>query len=172
MTIIISTENCQEAYNTKEECWYVGNEFTEEDGFDMDTVTASQSAWDDEKDYFMGLLNEVISAHEKRYGTDIVKIALAGRMGLWDGNPIGGRLIRYDENPLEKMGNVDTVEVSKEDDGTITILGRHHDGTHRMHLYLLSERMLNNINPDWDYGLTPEDFKTIYENRKPVKFKG
>lgn len=174
MQTIISTENCQEAYNTVEECWNLGNGFKEEDGFDMETVQWSESAWEDEKSYFLEMMEEAIRLHEKRYGTDIVRIALAGKIGLWNGTPIGGRLLRNDANPLECMGNVDNISVVKDEDGVVTIEGHHHDGTHRMHVYLLSENMLDKINPLWNSSyseLEADDFIKIYETRKPLKVK-
>lgn len=174
MKTIISTENCQEAYNTVEQCWNVGNGFTEEDGFDMETVQWSQSAWDDEKMYFMEMMDNAILSHEKRYGTDIVRIALAGTVGLWNRSPIGGRLLPLDANPLEHMGSVDDISVVQDENGVVTIKGHHHDGTHRMQVYLLSENMLDKINPLWNssyYELEPEDFMKIHETRKPMKVK-
>lgn len=174
MKTFISTDNCQEAFNIKEQSWILGDGFTEEAGFDMTTVQWSESAWEDEKNYFSELLTGAISAHEKRYGTDIVHIALAGRVGLWNRTPIGGLLLKADANPIDYMGQVDAISVVQEDNGVITINGHHHDGTHRMHVYLLSENMLNKINPEWDSaysGLVEADFETIYETRKPLKLK-
>lgn len=174
MKQIISTLDCYEAFHIEEQSWIIGDSFTKEAGFDMTTVQWSQSAWEDEKNYFSELLNGAISAHEKRYGTDIVHIALAGKVGLWNRTPIGGRLLKADANPIDYIGQVDAISVVQEDDGVITINGHHHDGTHRMRVYLLSENMLNKINPNWDNdysGLGADDFKTIYETRKPLKLK-
>ena len=174
MQIVLSSANCQEAYSPSEGCWFVGGNLEMEPDVDQETIRWSEEAWNDEKVYFMEKIQTAIDAHEKRYGTDIVKIALAGKLGLWNGNPIGGRLFNSNENPLEKMGNVDEISVERAEDGTITILGHHHDGTHRMHVYLLSEKMLDKINPNWDNyygGLEADDFEKIYETRKPLKIK-
>lgn len=174
MEIVVSSTNCEEAFSPLEGYWVVGGNLAMEPDVDQETIRWSAEAWNDEKTYFMGKIQEAIEAHENRYGTDIVKISLAGKLGLWDGNPVGGNLFNYNENPLEKMGDVDEVSVERAEDGTITILGHHHDGTHRMHVYLLSEQMLDKINPDWNScygGLDVDDFKKIYEKRKPLKIK-
>lgn len=168
MAIILSTETCYEAYNILEGAWVIGSDFTEEEGFDLNTVDWSWQAWEDEKDYFKSFLDEEIKKYEKRYNTTVEYIALAGRVGLWNGSPVGGRMIYRDENPLEYMGDVDSIEISIGEDRVITLLGHHHDGTHEMHIYFITEnkvKQLINDDGQWDY----RDFEKIYEEFSPLK---
>lgn len=174
METLLSSSSCQEGFVPSEGCLAVGINLETEPEVDKDTIRFSEDCWNDEKLHFMEKINEAIERHEKRYGTDIVHIALVGKIGLWNGSPIGGVVFGISENPLEKMGNVDEVEVVRSENGTITILGHHHDGTHRMHVYLLSEKMLDKINPYWNssyFDWSPEDMIRIYETKQPLKIK-
>lgn len=81
-------------------------------------------------------------SNEKRYRTTVETIGLVGRVGLWNGSPVGGRLLRADRNPIEFMGDVDRVEATIEEDGTLAIRGYHHDGCHYMNIYLPTENKL------------------------------
>ena len=171
MYTIISTRDCYEAFNKKEDAWVIGNGFTEEEGFDLDTVAWSEQGWDDEKSYFMEFLNEQIKAYEKRYNTTVEKIALAGHVGLWNGSPVGGTAFDVENNPLERMGNVDDVEVSVLEDNTIELSGHHHDGSHRMNIYFLTGNKLNQLDREWNSSYFDFDyshFEFIYENFKPL----
>ncbi|AJD93266.1 hypothetical protein JMA_39480 (plasmid) [Jeotgalibacillus malaysiensis] len=174
MEILVSSANCEEAFSPSEGHWVMGGNLAMEPDVDPETIRFSEEAWNDEKMYFMEKIQEAIQAHEKRYKTNIVKISLTGKLGLWNGNPVAGNLFNPNENPLEKMGNVDEISVERAEDGTITILGHHHDGTHRMHVYLLSEKRLDAINPNWNSsygGLDADDFEKIYASGSPLKMK-
>lgn len=172
MTTILSTGDCQEAYNKVKDVWHIGNDFKAEDGFDVSTIQWSQSAWEDEKRYFMDFLQSEIKQYEKRYKTNVECIALVGRVGLWNGNPVGGRMLSWDENPLECMGRVDEVDVRVEKDGSLFISGHHHDGSHAMQIYFLSENKLNKLDREWDacwFDFDANHFEQIYNDFKPLK---
>ena len=64
------------------------------------------------------------------------------------------------------MGNVDNIEVNIEDNKTITILGHHHDGTHQMNIYFLTENKLNKIGYELD---DYRFYEKIYNNYSPIK---
>lgn len=169
MQTIISTEQCQEAYHTESDSWVIGNAFTESEGFDMSTVTYSESGWDDEKVYFMEYLEAQVKAYEKRFHTTVKKVAMAGSIGRWNGTFVGGKFIELSANPLEEMGNVDGIEVQVNEEDLIQVSGHHHDGAHRMNLYFLTARMLRKMNSAGHYGHNEKSFEFIQENFKALK---
>jgi hypothetical protein len=140
---LISTQNCYEGYDKKEECYCNDSYSNLYDNADIDnsTIEWSQDMWQDEKNYFFEMLQESINQYEKRYKTDIIGIALIGSVGLWNGNPSGGKI--YDIKDIENIlsMDVDDIEVVSED-GTITIFGHHHDGSHCMNIYFITENKL------------------------------
>lgn len=122
-----------------------------------------------EMDYFTEFINSLKTAHEKRYGTQIVSIVMAGIVGTWRGQFIGGKVQSMDY-PLSM--EVDSLEVVVEDDRSLLIKGIHHDGTHLMNLYLLTENQLKKANCYAAYqygGWDSDDFKNIYLKCNPVK---
>ncbi|MDX5853611.1 hypothetical protein SIM22_05770 [Bacillus cereus group sp. BfR-BA-01363] len=172
MTTILSTVDCQEAYNKVEDAWLIGKDFKEEDGFDMNTIEWSEFAWNEMKQNFMDYLQTEIERYEKRYKTNVERIALVGHVGRWNGSFVGGRMLSCDENPLECMGNVDNIDVSVDEDGSLFISGHHHDGSHAMQIYFLSENKLNKLDREWDAGWFDFDanhFEQVYNDFKPLK---
>lgn len=173
MKTIFDTTNCYEGQSISEECWVIDSYHNLSSNKDIqeDTIAWSDTAYQDEKDYFMEFLQSLIKSYEKRYRTTVERIALVGRVGLWNGSPVGGRIIDIDDNPIEYMGNVDNVDVTVDEEGVITIHGHHHDGTHSMNIYLLTENKLQKVAPDYlrfgDYDY--RDMERIYENLKPLK---
>lgn len=126
--------------------------------------------WEAEKSYFMDYLQKEIESYERRYNTSVRYICLAGRVGRWNGTFVGGRQLNYDNNPLECMGNVDDITVSIDDNRFIDIRGHHHDGTHVMNIYLISDGLYEK----WDakgYMDTPEFYEWLVDNRKPLRLK-
>ena len=115
--------------------------------FDSSNFVGEDSyfAYEDDRDFFFEFLNELITNYEKRYRTEVIRLGLGGTVGRWNGNPIGGKIIAVDSNPIEQMGSVETVEVVVEDDGVITILGHHHDGNQVD--YGDMERMVEHLKP-------------------------
>lgn len=175
MKVLFDSENCYEA-KVIEGDYYVIDDYsslTENEEIDQSTIEWSQLIYDEERNYFHQYLQEVIQAYEKRYKTFVYAIAIAGRVGLWNGSPIGGRFINSDQNPLNYMGDVDAIDVKvDEEDGEIYLYGHHHDGTHIMQIYLMTENKLRKIAPDYlCYGESNYcHFERIYEECKPLKF--
>jgi|SRR5690625_3365857 len=130
-------------------------------------------AYEEGSMYFNDFLQKLIEQYENQYKTDVLSLGIVGRVGLWNGNPVGGKIIDRSENPLNHMGSVDHIDVEVEEDGTITINGHHHDGTHRMNLYLLTRNKLRKTAPYYlDYRENHyEEIETIYEKLKPLKAK-
>lgn len=131
-------------------------------------ITWDDTAWEDASDHFKEFVNSLVDAHEKRYNSSTSYVTLAGTVGLWNGSPIGGRVINYDHNPLYCLGNVDRKAVSVDDDGVLTISGYHHDGTHSMNLYIITDSAIEKLEAKglWD---TPDGYAHIVSTRKPVK---
>ena len=166
--VIISTEWCYEGWNKKEE-EYISGSFSELlDNPDVpdESIQWDGSAFEDDKSYFMGLLNKALP-------TNVERIGIVGRVGLWNATPIGGRIIECHQNPLEYMGNVDRIEAELDREGVVTICGYHHDGVHRMNLFLLDEEDLRELAPAyWHTGeQSPLDMEAIWEGLDPLKFE-
>lgn len=174
MKKIFSTENCYEGFSKTEDSWVIGNynELSSSDDIEQNSIQWSDVAYEDEKDYFMEMLRSLIEGYEKRYRTTVDYIALVGRVGLWNGSPIGGRILQVDDNPIEYMGEVDNIEVTVDEDGLITINGYHHDGCHQMNLYILTKNKLKKVAPDFlNYGdYDYHEMERIYEQLNPLKF--
>lgn len=169
MKKIIGTDWCYEAYKeVDDEREYTTGTYSDlADDHDEDTIEWSESRWEDEKDYFMSFFREVVAKYEKRYKTKIEKFALAGTLGLWNGNPRAGKIVTAVRNPLDFMTSVEDVTVHIDDDGLIEIQGHHHDGTHRMNIYLLPNSVVDKLEA---MGLDEvEEIEWILDNRKPIK---
>ena len=171
--VIMSTEYCYEGYHSEEDSYVIGSysDLYSDDHIDYDTIEFSQMDWEAEKNHFFNYLQKEMERYEKRYKTSVTHFALVGTVGRWNGSPIGGKLIDYNENPIDHMGRVDEIEVVLNEDKTFTILGHHHDGTHRMDIYFMTENKLNKVVPDFvDYGnYDYQDIERIYEEYKPFK---
>lgn len=173
MKIIFDTNNYYEGFNVKEDSWILGSysELSSDSDVDTESIRWSNFAYDEEKMYFMEFLEILIKNYEKRYRTSVDYLGLVGRVGLWNGNPVGGRIIKSTNNPIEFMGNVDIIDVVLDDNGLITIRGYHHDGIHLMNLYLLTENKLKKVAPDFlrygEYGHL--EMEKIHKELRPLK---
>ena len=128
----------------------------------------TEEVWADVKDYFREFVTSLVTAHEKRYNSSTSYIAMAGHLGLWHGSPVGGKVINYDQNPLDCMGKVDEIDVIVGENNEIVIRGYHHDGVHHMQLYIITDAAIEKLETKglWD---TPEGYQHIVSTRKPVK---
>lgn len=171
---LISSHECYEGYCKEEDVWEIGSysDLMDNEDVDNDTITWSQSAWEDEVEHFTNCLKEEVSRFEKRYNTTVLEVAMCGRMGLWNGSPVGGKIIDID-SPLSM--NVDDIEVSLDEDGAICVSGHHHDGSHHMYYYFLTESSMKRAGIFSDYNqygassLEYEAFENIYDKLNPVK---
>ena len=116
------------------------------------------------------LVLDIEKAYEKRYNTSITDIVVVGRLGLWNGNPIGGKHCGRSMSQHVFLADGCDTEVFIEADNTITIEFAHHDGRHSMQIYFLTEskKMRLGLDEDsdyWDY----KDYERIYNDATPVK---
>lgn len=135
-----------------------------------------QDLYDEELYIFKNFLNSIKTKFEKRYKTTIEEVILCGKVGLWNGSPIGGKV-----TSLENIFNVncDSFDVNVEDDKSIQINFHHHDGTHCMNIYFLTRnsfRKLNLLSEYDNYGLAYlknnyKFFEEIYNKLTPIKFQ-
>lgn len=172
---LFNTEECFEGFNEKEDCYYTGSysDLIKNDNIVEDTIEWSDMAYSDMKDHFMDYINSEIDSYEKRYKCNVTHIALIGTLGLWRGITIGGKIIRYNDNPLEHMGSMDKIGVKVDDNGNIYLLGSHHDDSHCMELFLMSENKMKKFVPYYDEynDVEIEDLEEIYENSKQLNSK-
>lgn len=173
--IIISTDDCYEGRDINEDCLMIStySDLYDNPEIDNDSIEWSSDAWRDELDYFNDILKFEKEKFEKRYRTEVLELVLCGKMGLWNGSPVGGKLVNF-KNPIS-MGNVDSIDVTIEDDRTIIISGHHHDGTHHMCLYFLTASAMKRAgifntyeNSGANY-FDAYDYEAIYENLNPIK---
>ena len=134
--------------------------------------TIEEFEWTDEEIYFNDFIAHKIKAYEKQYRTNVVALAIVGRLGLWNGSPVGGKMIGKYASPFDPFRSVDALEVDVDEDNVITILGHHHDGTHEMHIYPLTESRWKKISGGYSdpFDATADDFEKIYEDMRPLRF--
>lgn len=171
---LLNSEDCFEGYNEEEDCWENGDycSLSDDSNIDSDTIQFSQSCWDDEVEHFYDFIRSEKEKYEKRYKTEIIGLAMCGRLGFWDGSPVGGKIVDFDN--IFCM-DVDDIDVTVDEEAIIYINGHHHDGCHYMNLYFLTENSMkkSKIWSVYDYGGFGEfggnEFEQIYSNLTPIK---
>lgn len=152
--IILTSRNCYEGLDTLEDVWIIdsyGNLASNQD-IDPDSIRYCSDAWDDEKAYFISFINNEIKLKERETGSTVVDVVMAGTVGLWNGTTIGGKTIYV--GSLHKIFSFDVDEIDIAVDKSsreIIWLGYHHDGTHAMKLYLITEDELESLGLLEDY---------------------
>lgn len=172
---IISTRECYEGKNMNEGLYEIGtfSELYDNIEIDTDTIEFSSDAWESEINFFNNVLTFEKEKFEKRYNTEVLELVLCGKVGLWNGSCVGGKLVSFD-NPIS-MRDVEDVDVTIEEDRTIVISGHHHDGSHHMLLYFLTEGTMKKagiFNTYEYYGadnFTANDYEAIFDKLNPVK---
>lgn len=168
MRKIINSKNYYQGYDEKENCYICGTygDLYDNDNIDNNSIEWDYSSWEEEKQYFNDCIYSLKEQYEKRYHTIVEEVVLCGKVGLWNGSPVGGKNVSETSFILDNIGDVDDIEVVIEDNGTITILGYHHDGTHKMNIYFLTENKLNKIGYELD---DYRFYEKIYNNYSPIK---
>lgn len=174
MKTIISTKDCYQGFNKEEDAYEIDSylNLSKNPNIDFETIEWAEDIWDSEKEYFNDILEFEKDKFEKRYKTEVLELVLCGRIGLWNGSPVGGKLVDF-KNPIS-MGNVNSIDVTTEDDRTIVISGHHHDGTHNMCLYFLTASAMKRagiFNTYQNSGakyFDADDYEAIYAKLKPV----
>lgn len=173
--VIISTTDCYEGKDIKEDYYIISsyNDLFDNPDVDNDTIEWSSDEWNNQLDYFNTILEFEKKKYEKRYNTTILELALCGHVGTWRGNFVGGKIVNF-HNPIA-MENVEDIDVTIEEDRTIFINGHHHDGSHSMALYFLTENNMKKAGIWKTYDsvgsnyFDADDFEAIYNNLNPIK---
>lgn len=92
--------------------------------------------WEDSNNYFFDMMREIRDTYEKRYDT-IVTWLFYGTVGVWTGNHDGGTIKGYNE--LFSTFSCDDMEVGGDEHHVMEFQYHHHDGTHIMNLYPITE---------------------------------
>ena len=171
---LLNSLECYEGYDVEDECWIGGTyEYLEEnDNIDNDTIDYSQSYWEDVASYFYYFVKAEKDKYEKKYNTEVIALSLCGEIGLWHSSPIGGMVVDFDN--IFDM-DIDEVEVFVTKDDIIEIHGHHHDGTHKLNLFFLTESNMRKAGVWKRYDLLGfrdfrgEEFKKIYSSLAPLK---
>lgn len=143
------------------------------ENIDSETIQRSYEGWDAETSLFNEILLFEKKKYEKRYKTEVLELALCGRLGLWNGSPIGGKMVTF-SNPIG-MTEVNDIDITMEEDRTIVISGHHHDGSHHMCLYFLTASAMKKAGIYAEYECSgtkyfePEHYEAIYNKLNPVK---
>lgn len=130
------------------------------------SVEYDDDFWQSQKEQFEETIDELIQKYEKRYKATVEYIALAGTVGRWNGEYIGGKIVSDSSEILETFTNCDDITVQTNEDGVIELIGYHHDGRHTMNLYFISYSRAEKMRIDTDY----ENFAAIVGKLKPIKF--
>lgn len=163
-TMILTTD-IYEGYHEKDQVWWTGDyqSLMDEPGIDNDTIQPSEGGWSDESAYFMEFMKKALENFEKKQRRKVRMLALVGQVGTWQGSRTGGKLFHTDMNPLTEMGSVDSVEVYLSDEGIIELRGHHHDGTHRMKLYVVTAKEYSSLMKEYGGDGDPDLYKYLDE---------
>lgn len=172
---ILSSEDCYEGYDKKNEEWLGGSYgFLLEEG--CEEIEFSQDQWEQDYEYFKEFLDDAIKKFQKRFKTEVLEVVLCGKVGLWNGSPIGGAVVK-DSLVFNFGDSVDSIDVVVEEDCSINIQGHHHDGTHSMGIYFVTNSVLKDTGYKGAYerdgasALDADFFEKLYEKRKPLKLE-
>ena len=172
---ILSSEDCYEGYDKKNEEWLGGSySFLKEEN--CENIEFSQDQWEQDYEYFKEFLDDSIKNFEKRFKTEVLEVALCGKVGLWNFSPIGGMIVE-DYLVFNFGESIDMIDVIVEEDSSIIIKGHHHDGTHSMGIYFITNAVLKGTGYKGAYeregasALDANFFEKLYEKRKPLKLE-
>lgn len=175
MNKILSSENYYEGMNPKTEEYLLGD-YNYLEANNCTNIEFANYAWEDEKDYFKEFLKESIEKYERKYKTDVLEVVLCGKVGRWNGTFIGGKVIQ-DYDALSMGDSVESIDVIIDEDNSICIEGSHHDGTHRMGIYFITNSVLRNTGYKAYYenfgkeAFDADFFVKLYSIRKPLKLR-
>ena len=136
----------------------------------LEDGTEVGSDWESEKSYFMEFLEAEIKHYEAVHRTQVSHVCLAGTVGRWNGRFTGGKHLPFDSNPLDCLGNIYDVTVSIDEQRVIDIRCTHHDGTHVMNIYIISDSLYERWDRNGRFD-TPEFYAWLIENRRPVRLR-
>ena len=140
------------------------SELSDNPKIDINSIEFDGGTWIEETEYFKEYLNSEIEKYEKKYKTEVVEIALCGSLSFWNGTCIGGKIVTT-ENILNS--SCEKVRVFIDDNKDLNIELVHHDGTHIMGIYFLTENKLKNNPYSKD---DPNFFEYLYTHSSPLKF--
>lgn len=179
--VIISSDACYEGYNQSEDNWVIDtySNLEKDKTIDESTIQYAQYFWEEIHDEFLGYISSEITHKEKETNSTVEAIGLIGGVGRWTGRHKGGKIYNVTElNNIMQM-DVDDIEViAEEPDNTITIYGHHHDGTHSMNIYLITEKdmkaskVLNDYDMDGIDGLNElNNICKLADHMEPLKLR-
>lgn len=171
---LLKSSDCYEGYNESNDSWITGTYqyLLAHDEIDEDTIEFSQLYWEDISSHFYYFLESEKNKYEKRYNTEIIALVLCGEIGLWHSSPIGGMIVDFDS--IFNI-DVDDIEVFINKDDTLEIHAYHHDGTHKLNLFFLTESSMKKAGVWKRYNslgfkdFRGEEFKKIYDSLTPLK---
>ena len=169
---LMSSDNCYEGMNEKGEGFVGGIEYLKSK--DCSDIHFSKREWDEEKAFFEEFLRNSIESFEKRFKANVLEVAICGKVGLWSGTRIGGRIISNCD-VFSFGSDIENYNVSIDDDRSIYIEGNHSDGVHSMGIYFITESVLrstgylSNYNYERVNAFDYNFFKKIYASKNPLK---
>lgn len=144
-TIIMDTDDHYRGYHEGEECYVVSSysELCDDPLVDDNTIDYAPDSWVDEKTYFSEFLKKCQNHYRRETGKKATKIVLCGSVGTWQGDFTGGKVVEKDGHPFD--ASYDRLYVTLDVYGDVTVCFSHHDGTHRMGLFLFTATELNEL---------------------------
>lgn len=137
-----------------------------ENDFDRLPYVETDIFFELERENVIYLLESLMERYEKRYGCSGT-FYQCGSVGVWNGTFVGGKKINNYEDVFSV--DCDDIRVYAESDGTLTFSYHHHDGSHYMNLYILSDSV-----EEKRFGYYADELEVVQwlvENRKPLKVK-
>lgn len=168
--LILSSENCYEGIDLNGDIVYGDYNYLSKE--DANEITFSETAWDDEINYFKEFLEVAKKKYEERYNVVVEEVALCGKVGLWNRSPIGGCILS-NLNPM--CIDADSIDVFVNSEQDITIEYHHHDGTHIMGVYFVTDSTLIKTGYKKQYdiegvkALDSNFFENLYNIKSPLK---
>lgn len=132
--------------------------------FESEMYIDTEFYYQHEKEGVLEVIDAIINKYNKKYGS-YGALYMVGTVQTWQGNHHGGKEIIELENIL--ITNCDDVKVYINEESEIEFSFHHHDGSHHMKLYILSERQKEIFDDGYTNEL--EIINWLGENRKAQK---
>ena len=130
-----------------------------------------QMAIEEDIEYTAKELHQLVERFENRYRTTVRAIALGGLVGTWRGHFQGGKMIGDDpEKAFYAFDNCEIIRVGIDEDSLVEFESIHHDGKHRMNLYVLTNNQLQKMGLSDDFSLWDySEYETLVDEGSPAK---
>lgn len=127
-------------------------------------------------DNFMDYLQKMVKRYEKREKTDVLEVVFCGNFNTWNKHCYAGRVVDINDSNTLFSPDCSTTAYVEKDTNEIIVKFAHHDDTHYMNLYFITEPVLKELKckDDYDYfGTDAFDgvfFNNLHKTQSPLHF--